>query len=85
MRLHHYRNLKINLNLNKICQNLIKDKKRSIKHNVEDPNIQFVRNEIESKLGLNVQIVNKKNNSGKVIIEYKTLEQFDLISKKRRK
>ena len=58
---------------------------RSPKHNVEDPNIQFVRNEIESKLGLNVQIVNKKNNSGKVIIEYKTLDQFDLISKKLRK
>ena len=66
-------------------ETLIKDKKRSPKHNVEDPNIQFVRNEIESKLGLNVQIVNKKNNSGKVIIEYKTLDQFDLISKKLRK
>ena len=41
--------------------------------------------EIESKLGLNVKIINKKNNSGKVIIEYKSLDQFDLISKKLRK
>ncbi len=48
---------------------------------IEDPNISFVRNELESKLGLNVEIVNKKNNSGKVIIKYRSLEQFELISK----
>ena len=41
----------------------------------------FVRNELEGKLGLNVEIVNKKNNSGKVIIKYKSLDQFELISK----
>ncbi len=48
---------------------------------MEDPNISFVRNEIESKLGLNVEIMNKKNNSGKIIIKYKSLDQFELISK----
>ena len=48
---------------------------------IEDPNIVFVRNEIESKLGLNVEIVNKKNNSGKITIKYKSLDQFELISK----
>jgi len=52
---------------------------------IEDPNIVFVRNEIESKLGLNVEIVNKKNNSGKITIKYKSLDQFELISKKLRK
>tara|TARA_B100001123_G_scaffold153870_1_gene178255 strand:+ start:627 stop:1475 length:849 start_codon:yes stop_codon:yes gene_type:complete len=52
---------------------------------IEDPNIAFVRNEIESKLGLNVEIVNKKNNSGKITIKYKSLDQFELISKKLRK
>ena len=52
---------------------------------IEDPNITFVRNEIESKLGLNVEIVNKKNNSGKITIKYKSLDQFELISKKLRK
>jgi len=52
---------------------------------IEDPNISFVRNEIESKLGLNVEIVNKKNNSGKIIIKYKSLDQFELISKKLKK
>ena len=35
---------------------------------------------IEKILGLKVIINNKKNNSGKVIIEYKDLEQFELIS-----
>ncbi len=52
---------------------------------MEDPNILFVRNEIESKLGLNVEIVNKKNNSGKIVIKYKSLDQFELVSKKLRK
>ena len=49
---------------------------------IKDPNVEFVRNEIESKLGLNIEINNKKNNSGKIIIKYKSLDQFDLVSKK---
>ena len=48
---------------------------------IDDPNITFIRNELESKLGLSVEIINKKNNSGKIIIKYKSLEQFELISK----
>ena len=36
---------------------------------------------IEKALGLKVNITNKKNNTGKVSIEYNDLEQFDLISK----
>ena len=60
-----------------------KGKKSSEK--IEDPNLTFVRNEIESKLGLNVEIVNKKNNSGKIIIKYKSLDQFELVSKLLRK
>ena len=67
-------------------ENIAKLKKNRKKTNDNhDPNIQFVRNEIESSLGLNVEIVNKKNNSGKVIIKYKNLDQFELISKKLRK
>tara|TARA_B100001741_G_C16542557_1_gene595065 strand:+ start:125 stop:967 length:843 start_codon:yes stop_codon:yes gene_type:complete len=52
---------------------------------IKDPNVEFVRNEIESKLGLNIEINNKKNNSGKIIIKYESLEQFELISKLLRK
>ena len=67
-------------------ENLAKSKKAKKNANkLDDPNIAFVRNEIESKLGLNVEIVNKKNNSGKITIKYKSLEQFELISKKLRK
>ena len=64
---------------------MAKTKKGRISEKIEDPNISFVQNEIESKLGLNVEILNKKNNSGKIVIKYKTLEQFELISKLLRK
>ena len=63
-------------------ESLVKSKKIKKKNDHEDPNIQFIKNEIESRLGLSIDIVNKKNNSGKVTIKYKSLEQFDLISKK---
>ena len=66
-------------------ETLVKKKKIKSKSDIEDPNIQFIKNEIESKLGLSIEIVNKKNNSGKVVIKYKSLEQFELISKKLRK
>ena len=67
-------------------ESLIKEKrtKKNLKK-TEDPNITFVKNEIEGKIGLNVEILNKKNNSGKIIIEYNSLEQFELISKLLRK
>ena len=64
---------------------MAKVKKGKISLKTEDPNVSFVRNELESKLGLNVEILNKKNNAGKIIIKYKTLEQFELISKLLRK
>ena len=65
---------------------LIAKRKKSGKANkAEDPNISFIKNEIESRLGLNVEILNKKNNSGKIVIKYKSLDQFELISKKLRK
>ena len=63
-------------------ESLVKSKKIKNKNDHEDPNIQFIKNEIESRLGLSIDIVNKKNNTGKVTIKYKSLEQFDLISKK---
>ena len=64
---------------------LVKNKKIKSKSDIRDPNIQFIQNEIESKLGLSIEIVNKKNNSGKIVIKYKSLDQFELISKKLRK
>ena len=46
-----------------------------------DSNILNEQNKLQEKLGLNVNIKNKKNNSGKIIIEYKNLDQFDLVSR----
>ena len=45
-----------------------------------DSNILDEQNKIEENLGLNVNIHNKKDNSGKITISYKNLEQFELIS-----
>ena len=45
-----------------------------------DSNILSEQNKIQENLGLNVNIQNKKNNSGKITILYKNLEQFELIS-----
>ena len=63
-------------------ESLVQGKKgRKKSKKIEDPNISFVRNEIESKLGFNVEIFNKKNNSGKIVIKYKSLDQFESLSK----
>ena len=35
---------------------------------------------MEENLGMRVDIYNKKNNSGKLTVNYKNLEQFELIS-----
>ena len=45
-----------------------------------DPNILSIQEKIEKSLGLKVNILNKKNNSGKISIEYKNLDQFELLS-----
>ena len=45
-----------------------------------DTNIIKAQEKIERILGLKVNILNKKNNSGKITIQYKNLDQFDLIS-----
>jgi len=59
---------------------LTRNKKNKNGEKKVDTNILKAQEKIEKTLGLRVNIFNKKNNSGKVIIEYKDLEQFDLIS-----
>ncbi len=46
-----------------------------------DANILSEQNKIQESLGLNVNIQNKKNNSGKITILYKNLDQFEFVSK----
>ena len=58
---------------------LVKSKKNKKPENKYDANILKVQEKIEKILGLKVNILNKKNNSGRVVIEYKDLEQFELF------
>ena len=56
-------------------------KKNKLKSFTIDPNIFDAQRDIERSIGLKVTIQNKKNNSGKLTIEYKNLDQLELISK----
>ena len=61
---------------------LIREKKSPQKVGLRiDANITSEENKIEEILGLKTSIINKSNNSGKIIIEYRDLEQFEFISK----
>jgi len=57
---------------------IFKIKKQSFK-SIKDSNLQALENSIIEKVGLNVLIKNKKNNSGNIIFEYKDLDQLNKI------
>ncbi len=59
---------------------LTRNKKGKLKDKSFDANILKAQERIERILGLKVNILNKKNNSGKITIEYKDLDQFELLS-----
>ena len=44
-----------------------------------DPNIQDLESSLEKKVGMKVLVQNKKNNSGKIIFEYKDLDQLNQL------
>jgi len=46
-----------------------------------DSNILEEQRQMEENLGMKVDIFNKKNNSGKLTVNYNNLEQFELVSK----
>ena len=50
-----------------------------------DPNALLVQRKLEERLGLKVRVIVKKNNSGKLIIEYSNFDQFEMLSKLLRK
>ena len=56
-------------------------KKNSKKSFTIDPNVFDIQRELERILGLKVSITNKKNNSGKIMLEYKNLDQFEFLTK----
>ena len=57
---------------------IFKTKKYSLKPS-KDTNLQALETSIREKIGLNVQIKNKKNNSGSLLLEYKDLDQLNKI------
>jgi len=66
-------------------ENLVKNEKEKEASNLKtpiksDPNILLVQRKLEEALGLKIQIINKKNNSGKITIEFSNIEQFEMIS-----
>jgi ParB family chromosome partitioning protein len=57
---------------------IFKTKKHSFKPS-KDTNLQALETSIREKIGLNVLIKNKKNNSGSLLLEYKDLDQLNKI------
>jgi|TARA_B110001452_G_scaffold262175_1_gene261868 ParB family transcriptional regulator, chromosome partitioning protein len=57
---------------------IFKIKKKSLK-TLKDPNLKHLEMSIIDKLGLNVIIKNKKNNSGSILFEFKSLDQLNKI------
>ena len=53
--------------------------KRQKANNSKDANIMHLEMSIVNKVGLNVEIKNKKNNKGKISFEYKDLDQLNKI------
>ena len=57
---------------------IFKIKKQTFKL-LKDPNLKALELSIMNKIGLNVLIKNKKNNTGSLVVEYKELDQLNKI------
>ena len=57
---------------------IFKNKKQKLT-NKKDANIKDLEISVSNKVGLNVEIRNKKNNKGKITFEYKDLDQLNKI------
>ena len=57
---------------------IFKIKKQSLKRS-KDSNLLNLESSIVEKIGLNVSINNKKNNTGTLVLEYKSLDQLNKI------
>ena len=66
-------------------ENLVKREKKKEVEKVKprkstDVNLLLAQRKIEESTGLNTKIINKKNSSGKVIIEFSNSDQFEMLS-----
>ena len=57
---------------------IFKIKKQSFK-NIKDSNLKALEDSVADKVGLNVFIKNKKNNTGTVSFEYKDIDQLNKL------
>ncbi len=53
--------------------------KKTSKKTPKDPNLSELEASITDKIGLNVLIKNKKNNTGSIVFDYKDLDQLNKI------
>tara|TARA_B100000780_G_scaffold254636_1_gene202877 strand:+ start:556 stop:1437 length:882 start_codon:yes stop_codon:yes gene_type:complete len=58
-----------------------KENKKSLTKEPTNPHALLAERQIQEILGLSVKVLSKKNNSGKIIIEFNNLEQFEMLSK----
>ena len=58
---------------------IFRKKNKSHLTNNKDPNILSLEAQIREKIGLNISIKNKKNNSGSIILDYKGFDQLNKI------
>ena len=58
---------------------IFKKKNKYSSKNSQDSNVLSLQNDVRDKIGLNVNIKNKKNNSGSITFEYKSLDQLNKI------
>ena len=68
-------------------ENLVKNQKdaegkKGTSKSKTDPNVSSAQRQIEESLGLKTKVVSRKNNSGKIIVEFNNLEQFEMLSKR---
>ena len=68
-------------------ENLVKNQKESegkkgSSKSKTDPNVLLAQRQIEESLGLKTKVVSRKNNSGKIIVEFNNLDQFEMLSKR---
>ena len=57
---------------------IFKKKKNPLK-NSKDSNILSLESDVRDKIGMNVHINNRKNNSGSVSFDYKDLDQLNRL------
>ena len=74
----------VNENLSvRAAEDLVKQRKTGVKKvKLKDPDTIDLENNLTARLGLNVLIDHKGNKGGSIKIEYKTLEQLELVTAK---